>query len=165
MIADRERRLDDFHGDIARFNADARPVRRFGLMSSDPCSAPRADFHRGTMPPPASPATMRADWRWGKPAAKLAELKAVKALGADDPDVDLTQRARSGSAIRWTSCPKTSMRPSGCRLCQADRRNVRQVAALLAAIGKRKAAENAKLGQANRRRARRRRRGLRHRLR
>ena len=145
VIADWERRLDDFHGYIARFNA-VPPGAPFNDAFRPLQRAERQISTAVTTPLPASPATMRADLALRAQTfdAKLVELKAVKALGADDPDVYLTQLE--------AALPLTDFVPEDFDVAEAQAAFVRPtaemsagVAALLTAIGKRRAAASAKL--------------------
>lgn len=92
VIADWEKRLDDFHGYIARSDA-VPPGASFNDVFRPLQRAERQISTHVTTPMPDDPATMRADLATRVQAfeTKLDELKAVVALGTDDPDQYLTQ--------------------------------------------------------------------------
>ncbi len=145
IIADWERRLEDFHGYIARANA-IPPGASFNDVFRPLQRAERQISTTVITPLPANPDTMRADLALRAQAfeAKLAELKAVKALGTDDPDTYLAQLE--------AALPLTGFVPEDFDIAEAKGAFVRPtaeisagIAALLAAIAKRKAAAAAKL--------------------
>jgi hypothetical protein len=140
VISDWERRLDNFHGHIARASA-IPPGAPFNDVFGPLQRAERQISTAVTTPLPANPATMRVDLALRAQAfsAKLAELKAVKALGTDNPDDFLTQLV--------AALPLTSFVPEDFDVAEANAAFVRPtvemstgIVALLTAISKRKAA-------------------------
>ncbi|WP_271078512.1 hypothetical protein [Aurantiacibacter sp. MUD61] len=145
LIADWHRRLDDFHGYIARFDA-VPPGAAFNDVFLPLQRAERQISTTVTSPMPDDPATMRADLasRVQLFEAKLAELEAVVALGTDDADQYLTQLE--------AALPLTDFVPEDFDIAAAQMafaaptgEMVAGIEALLVAAAKRRGAAQAKL--------------------